>query len=135
MGLRIGADDESAKAFDDGLVKDCNNRPAQLLGNGSTKDLDDGPGPAQSFGNGLTKDLDDGPGPAQLFDNGSTKDLDEGPGPAQALNDEPAVHDINGLVAVPNDALGSELGTGYIMSTGRTSGSDIVSLQYPLLVL
>ena len=117
MGLRIGADDESAKAFDDGLVKDCNDRPAQLLGNGSTKDLDDGPGPAQ------------------LFDNGSTKDLDEGPGPAQALNDEPAVHDINGLVAVPNDALGSELGTGYIMSTGRTSGSDIVSLQYPLLVL
>ena len=135
MGPCIGADDEPVKALDDGLVRDCDDRPAQLLGNGLTKDLDDGPGPAQSFGNGLTKDLDDGPGPAQSFGNGSTMDLNEGPGPAQALDDEPAVHDINGSAAVLNDGLGSEPGTGYIMAIGRASGSDINSLQCLLLVL
>ena len=135
MGLCIGGDNKSAKVFDDGLVKDCDDRPAQLLSNGSMKDLDNGLGPAQSFGNELMKDLDDGTDPAQLFNNGLMKDLNEGPGPAQALDDKPAVHDINGSVTVPNDALGSELGTGYIMLTGQTSGSDIISLQYLLLVL
>ena len=135
MGPRIGADDEPVKALDNGLVRDCDDRPAQLLGNGLTKDLDDGPGPAQSFGNGLTKDLDKGPGPAQSFSNRLTMDLNKGPGPAQALDDEPAVHDINGSAAVLNDGLDSELGTGYIMAIGRASGSDINSLQCPLLVL